>query len=143
MVANVNAPNASKQLNARQLEVKSLELRITGATFAQIGEALGVTGEAARKAVNRALERTELEIADSANLLRELERQRMENMILAAMPGATRGDVPSIEAVRKLSESIRKLLNLDLAGLKITIGGAVEVVGLQTILETVYASRSA
>ena len=91
----------------------ALELRLGGATFAKIGDALGVSDEGARKAVERALERTKKETSEKAEMLRELERQRLESMVLAIMPQAKRGHIGAVDQVRKLSESIRKLQGLD------------------------------
>lgn len=108
-----NSPTSKQQTTARARELLALELRIGGATFAKIGEALGITDEGARSAVKRALERTAKETEDAAEQLRELERQRLESLILAAMPQAKRGHIGAIETIRKLSESLRKLQGLD------------------------------
>ena len=108
-----NAPAAPKQVRARVREEQALALRIGGATYDQIGQALGMSLEGARKAVKRALERTMEEVKDNAEALRELERQRLERLILSMMPSAQKGNVPAAETVRKLSESLRKLMGLD------------------------------
>jgi hypothetical protein len=131
-------------IKAREREDQALDLRITGATYRQIGDALGIDHSTAEKAVERALARKEASIADKAGALRALEHERLERMIMAAMPNALKGDIASIEAVRKLSESIRRMLDLDLAGIKHTFAHTIEIVGLQLILDKVYGKpRSA
>lgn len=108
-----NNPTSPKQVTARQAELIAVELRIGGATFAKIGEALGMSDEGARKAVLRALERTKKETDDAVEILRELERQRLESLVLGLMGQAKRGHIGASDQVRRISESIRKLLGLD------------------------------
>lgn len=110
---NANDPTAPKQIKAREREVQALALRLGGATYEQIGKNIGITTEGARKAVRRALDKTQAEVDDLAGQLRELERQRLEALIRAATPQAMRGHLGAIETVRKLSESLRKLQGLD------------------------------
>lgn len=124
MKTDVNAPTAPKQVRARVREEQSLALRIGGATYAQIADALQISDEGARKAVKRALERTMVEVTNNAEALRELERQRLERLILSLMPSAQKGNVPAAETVRKLSESLRKLLGLNMPErVDVTSGG--------------------
>lgn len=119
-----NAPASPKNTRARVREEQALALRIGGATYDQIGQALGMSLEGARKAVKRALERTMEEVKDNAEALRELERQRLERLILSMMPSAQKGNVPAAETVRKLSESLRKLLGLNMPErVDVTTGG--------------------
>jgi len=135
-----NSPTSVKEVTARVRENQAVQLRIGGATFEAIGDALGITHEGARKAVKRALERTGKEIEDGTNLLRELERQRLERLILSTSPAAYRGVLGAVDQVRKLSESIRTLMNLDMAGTKITFDGTLNVEGLKQILDLVYGA---
>ena len=53
-----NQPNRPRRVRARERDRHAIELRASGLTFSAIGAELGVTAEAARLAVNRALDMT-------------------------------------------------------------------------------------
>jgi hypothetical protein len=55
-----------------------VELRAAGPTFAAIATQLGVSDEAARKAVNRALDAIRAEISQGADRLRAMEAARLD-----------------------------------------------------------------
>lgn len=112
-MSDVNAPNAKKQVQAREREAQAVKLRIAGYTLERIGEALGITHEGARKALKRALARTEEETTEQVSYLRELERQRLEWAMSAISPLVQKGNLTAIETYRKLSESLRRLMGLD------------------------------
>ena len=69
---------ASRRAQAAEHEKAAFALRIAGATYAQIGAQLGVTGCAAHKMVKRVLERTRGETDAEAVELRRLETERLE-----------------------------------------------------------------
>ena len=131
-----NEPTATKQLKGRELEKEATKLRIAGVTFQAIGDALGVSDEGARKAVKRALERTMKEIEGASDELREIERQRLESLIFAVMTAAKSGRIDAVEAARRLSESIRKLMGLDIT--KPPQIALINIEGLNSTLDKVY-----
>lgn len=52
-----HSKTSPRNTTAMEREHKAVELRKAGATYDQIGENLGITSEAARKAVKRSMER--------------------------------------------------------------------------------------
>ena len=101
------------KVGAAERERQAVQMRIAGADYQTIADALGMVKSGAYKAVKRALEKTRKQTAESADELRQVEQHRLERLIVAAMPQAIKGDVQSIDVVRKLSESLRKLNGLD------------------------------
>lgn len=101
------------KLTAAERERRAVQMRIAGADYQSIADALGMVKSGAYKAVKRALDRTRQETAESSEELRIVEAHRLERLIMAAMPQAINGEVQSIEVVRKLSESLRRLHGLD------------------------------
>ena len=101
------------KVSAAERERQAVQMRIAGADYQTIADALGMVKSGAYKAVRRSLERTRQQTAESAEELRQIEQNRLERLIVAAMPQALKGDVQSIEAVRRLSESLRKLNGID------------------------------
>lgn len=138
-MSDPNSPTAPKQIKGLELEIQATRLRLTGATLEQIGEALGVTAEGARKAIIRALKRGEKDSQELGDLYREMERQRLESLMLAVMPAATKGHLGAVDQARRLSESIRKLLNLDLAE-KNKPPVVLNIEGIDQLLTRVYGS---
>lgn len=99
------ATPGNAQLAARQRA--ALELRITGATFDQIADQLGMANRSvAWKAVTRGLTETQRPAAEE---LRTLLTLRYEALLLAAWPLASAGDVPAINAARRIVDSLVKL----------------------------------
>ena len=104
---------AARILLARQHEEQALELRIGGATYAQIAEALGMTSGGAYKAVTRAMERTRKEADEKAEELRRIEYLRLERMHMGLWPRAKNGDEKAVHAELGISKRRSELLGLD------------------------------
>lgn len=109
MTADQSPRKRPTPLNAAQAEKqrKALQLRIAGATFAEIAAQLGYADESgAYRLVDRALIETQRPPAEE---LRTLLTMRYERLLLALWPKATAGDVPSINAARRIVDSLAKL----------------------------------
>ncbi len=104
---------AARILLARQHEEQALELRLGGATYAQIAEALGMTSGGAYKAVARAMERTRKEADEKAEELRRIEYLRLERMHMGLWPRAKAGDEKAVHAELGISKRRSELLGLD------------------------------
>lgn len=99
----------SEELLAK--ERRALELRRAGLTYDRIAAQLGYTNKsAAKKAVERGIQRTLQEPADE---LRVLETDRLDRLQTALWPGAMEGDEKKALAILKLMERRSKLLGLD------------------------------
>lgn len=109
-----------------QRQSRALALRLGGATYRQIADALGVSVSVAHSDVQDALQDTADLPQERAGLLRGLEEERLDallRMLADAMAGSAecpscKADVPvpavsAIGEARRVSESRRKLLGLD------------------------------
>lgn len=92
---------------------QAVALRIAGATFAQIGDRLGVTAQAAHKMVVKALADTAKKTAESAEQLRQMELQRLDALQASLWPDAMRGDEQKVDRVLKIMAQRAKLLGLN------------------------------
>lgn len=104
---------ASRRVQAAEREKAAFALRIAGATYAQIGAQLGVTGCAAHKMVKRVLERTRGETDAEAVELRRLETERLDALQVALWGLASKGDAGAIDRILKIMERRARLLGLD------------------------------
>jgi len=105
---------ASKRiLRGRQREEQSLALRLTGATYRQIGSELGITEQGAHAAVMRALKRLNERIAEGAEEVRQLELGRLDALLEAVWPRATMGKVDAVDRALKIMARRAALLGLD------------------------------
>ena len=104
---------SARQLKARQHEEQALELRLGGATYAQIGEALGMSASGAFKAVDRALLRHAAETDEKAEKLRRIEVARLDRLLLGVWPRAKRGDEHAARVALQISKRRSELLGID------------------------------
>lgn len=91
---------------------RAAELRAAGATFREIGSALGIDYSWARTLVVRALEESTHE---SAELMRTQEGARLDRLQRAAWGAAIGGNLKAIDTVRRLMERRAALFGLDAA----------------------------
>ncbi len=92
---------------------KSLDLRIAGVRYRQIGAQLGVSHQTAYRDVQTALgELTALQ-AGKAEKLRELELERCDKLTMALWPKARSGNEKAVRAVIAVMDRRAKLLGLD------------------------------
>jgi hypothetical protein len=96
---------------ARQREEQSLALRAAGATYAQVGQQLGMSESCARRAYLRALGKLP-SIADREEC-RRLEAGRLDRLLTAWWPKALAGDAEAAGIVLKIAGRRARLLGLD------------------------------
>ena len=101
-------------LRARELEIKAIEYRKAGVTYDQIGQALGVSGNGAWKAVQRGLKRLTEECAEKAKEVRHLETLRLDRLWQGVYEDAMRGDTSAINTALRIMERRARLWNLDM-----------------------------
>jgi hypothetical protein len=114
MEVGINGANRPRRVRARERDRHAIELRAAGLTFAAIGAQLGVSDEAARKAVNRALDATRAEIAQRAERLRALEAERLDRAAAVLAPKVEAGDLRAHEVWLRNRARYAALLGLDL-----------------------------
>lgn len=106
--ASATLPSAVKANTETMLQ--AAQLRAAGATFREIGEALGIDYTWARTLVLKALEAAAYEAAD---MMRVQEGQRLDRMQRAVWRDAINGDVVGINTVLKIMDRRAKLFGLD------------------------------
>lgn len=102
-----------KKLKARELEKQALRLRLAGATYQAIGDALGVSQAAAYKAIRRVLEKTVQQSTESADELRQVEITRLDMLYLKMSPLADSGSMGAVDRCLRIMERRARLLGLD------------------------------
>lgn len=112
----------AKKITTAERRSRSIQLRLMGATFEQIGEQLGITRQSAHALVMSELEKRTAETSQAAETLRQIEIERMGQLLYAIMPTAVAGDIAHVREVRAISERLSKLQGLD-APNKSTITG--------------------
>ena len=108
----VSANNASvKRIEAAERQAKALALRKGGATYEQIASDLGyASASGARKAVVTSLRQI---ITEPAEELRHLELTRLDALLVALWPAASRGTLGAVDRVLKIMARRAAYLGLD------------------------------
>lgn len=90
---------------------KACELRLAGATYAQIAKELGYDApSSAARAVTAAIA---TRASESAGLVRAQELARLDSMLLGLWPAARRGDTTAVDRVLRVMERRAHYLGLD------------------------------
>lgn len=110
----IRQPRSDKgRLRAEEQRLKAVQLRLAGATYAQIGQQLGCTGPNAYYLVSTALARTKARTEDTVDEMRALDLGRMDAMLLGIWRQAAEGNLFVIDRVLKILERRAKLVGLD------------------------------
>lgn len=104
---------APTTLTAKERKQTAVTLRKSGATFATIGAALGVSEQQAHRYVTAALRDLAEKTSETAQELRTLEAQRLDAMLAGLWGKATKGDPQSVTAALRIMERRAKLFGLD------------------------------
>lgn len=104
---------STRKLKALEREQKSLELRMSGATYQQIGDALGIKKQSAYGAVMRALTKLNTKILENADQVKAMELQRLDKLYLAMYKRAITGDYGAVDRCLKIMERRAKYQGLD------------------------------
>lgn len=92
---------------------KAIALRLAGAQYEQIAEQLGYNDRAhAYNDIKRSLEQNIKEGSADAETLRELNRLRMERLLVVAWGQAMAGDQKAMETSRRLLESMNRMYGI-------------------------------
>jgi hypothetical protein len=121
---------SKRRIAARQHEAEALALRKSGSTYEAIARDLGVSVQSAHRAVRRALDRLNGEIAEGVTDVRRMELERLDAMLGALWPKAARGNLTAVDRVLHIMERRARLLGLDTPSTgaeNYAVGVAVEV----------------
>ena len=110
---STESKTSARKITALERERQSLDLRLTGLTYREIGEELKITEQGAYKAVIRALEKIKDKIEEKAEEVVIIEIQRLDKLFLIAFKKAERGDLSAIDRCLRIMERRAKLLGLD------------------------------
>jgi hypothetical protein len=91
-----------------------MELKAQGRSLSEIGQALGVSKQAAHKMVKAAIEVRKEEIAEHADDLRVTWAERIEAATRAIWPAVMAGDLAATDRFVKLADRFARLTGLDL-----------------------------
>ena len=122
---------------ARRLQ--ALDLRLAGASYRQIGATLGVSHVQAMRDVSKMVSEYASEPADE---VRNAELARLDKLMLAHWPQATRGDIKSTTMVLQIMDRRARLLGLD-APQRIDITGWIRDMAKREGLDPDAAVRDA
>ena len=106
---------SAKKIIALQREQQALELRIGGASYRQIGQALQIEPSTAMRAVFRGLDKIREEVRENASQYVQLQLERLDKMLLAVWPSVTKGSYGAIDRALRIEERRARLLGLDAA----------------------------
>ena len=90
--------------------LKALDLRLSGASYRQIGQQLGVSHVQAFRDVQRVLREV---LSEPAEAVRRVELARLDRLMRAHWPAATEGDVRATAMVLQIMDRRARQLGLD------------------------------
>jgi hypothetical protein len=106
--------SSRRSIMARQKSQEAVRLRQAGATMQQIATQLGYANESgAYKAVMRELEATATDQSEGTEAVRQLELNRLDQMLFVLYPQILRGDQGAIATALRVEERRANLLGLD------------------------------
>jgi hypothetical protein len=100
-----------RKVKTQQQMMQALEFRAAGASYRQIGDALGVSKPRAFKIVRKALDELVKHCEDTAERVRKLELHRLDRYRLAL--DSKKSDPRVADTLIRISERVAKLHGLD------------------------------
>ncbi|MCQ9378820.1 hypothetical protein [Methyloversatilis sp. XJ19-49] len=116
------AANSKSKATRAARESEVFEMRKGGATFEKIGAALGVTAQRAHQIFERKLLEVRTKTGQTAEQLRALEMQRLDDLQSFLWEKARKGNATAIDRILKIMERRARLEGLD-APQRIGLGG--------------------
>lgn len=120
--AKIKPDTSPTLIMAREFEEQAFDLRKRGHTYREIGIRLGVTKQAAHKAVKRVLEHLATELAEDVPRVRAMELERLDALLEGRWDAAVAGDDSALDRVLRIMERRAKLTGID-APEKHAVGG--------------------
>ena len=110
-----NQKTAGPALEAAERREEAVKMRLAGLSYAQIGDRLGVTRQAAFAYVSSSLADLRAATAEAAEDVREMELARLDAMLVPMLEAAEAGQQTAVDRVLRIQERRAKLLGLDAA----------------------------
>lgn len=105
--------NSARRAVAAERRIDALALRKRGATYDEIGKALGITRQSAHALVKTAMDDLREQASDGAAEVMVLELERLDRMFAGLYPDAANGNVQAVNAVLRIMERRARMLGLD------------------------------
>lgn len=102
-----------RKLTAAQRKARAMQLRTTGASYSKIGEALGVSTQAAYKMVSKGMEELKQLTDTEAEAVRALELERLDRATMAIWTQVTAGSLGAVDRLLRIQARRAALLGLD------------------------------
>ncbi len=109
----MESKTSGRRLSAEQTRANVLALRLAGATWREIGNAVGISHQRAHRLFAEVLGRTRKLTDEKAAQLREVEAQRLEAATKAIWARVIQGELAALDRFTRLSERRSALLGLD------------------------------
>jgi len=107
-------PSRAKRAEVTARRAKAIQLRLAGASWQTIADTLGYSDRAAaHKDVTRALEAEMTKLRQGAEVLRESEVRRLDQLQRALWADALKGDTKAADTVLRIIDRRVRLLGLD------------------------------
>lgn len=112
-MASHEAKTSKRRIVGLERQLRALELRKAGYSYRAIAEELGISVSAAYRATTRALKRLNEKTQEEAEVVRRLELERLDDLLLAMWPKAQNGDQGAVDRILRIMERRARLLGLD------------------------------
>jgi hypothetical protein len=104
---------SKERIGRARRATQALRLRISGLTFIQIGEKMGISGSRACTIIKQELSKMNARRTETAAQLARLELERMDELFHAVWDEAKSGDIAAQQQCLRIMERRAKLLGLD------------------------------
>lgn len=102
-----------KSIEASERDLEAVKMRRLGFTYRDIAGRLKCSVGTAHGAVKTALEANKVLTVEEADLIRELELERLDRMFIPIYQQALKGDCKAVEVALRIMERRSKYLGLD------------------------------
>ena len=116
-----------KSYKARERDLEAVRLYKQGYTFRSISEALGCSIGTAYNAVKSAFNQSLRLSVEEAEIIRQVELERLDDMFIPAYQKATGGDLKAVDTALRIMERRSKYLGLDVKPEKFSLADYVHV----------------
>lgn len=116
-----------KSYKARERDLEAVRLYKQGYTFRSISEALGCSIGTAHNAVKKAFTMSLNLSVEEADLIRQVELERLDDMFIPAYQKATEGDLKAVDTALRIMERRSKYLGLDVKPEKLSLADYIQV----------------
>jgi hypothetical protein len=113
MAHSQKGKTAAKSIKQQERATHALNLRRAGASYAEIGKALGVTKQRAFAIVKTQLDELAATVNEASTAVRQLELERLDAMQIASFQKAVRGETAAVDTVLRIMDRRAKLLGLN------------------------------